>query len=147
MKIALHSILQAGCGHIWNEMLLSGKISGGALIIEDSIAAPLISKCNGEISLIDESDYGRQIMIPSLPQKFKSNIQEIPHEEWPLAIRLFISASRKPSDTGLGDIVERIIGPIGGEEFKRWYKTIFGKDCGCGQRKQWLNGRYPLKSN
>lgn len=51
------------------------------------------------------------------------------------------------SQDGLGDVVERAIGPIGGDAFKTWYKKITGKDCGCGQRKQWLNERYPLKSN
>ena len=48
------------------------------------------------------------------------------------------------SDKGLGDIIARTIGPLGGEEFKAWYKKIFGKECGCTARQESWNAMYPL---
>ena len=48
------------------------------------------------------------------------------------------------SDRGAGDIIARVIGPIGGTAFKKWYKTLFGKDCGCGTRQEKLNARWPI---
>jgi len=50
----------------------------------------------------------------------------------------------KDGDKGLGSIVERIVGPIGGDAFKKWYKRIFGKDCGCKERKEDWDAIYPL---
>lgn len=41
-------------------------------------------------------------------------------------------------ETGVGDTAERLIGPIGGDVFKRLVKN-----CGCGQRKEDLNRLYP----
>jgi hypothetical protein len=62
---------------------------------------------------------------------------------WPL-ILLPLKLLAQPGDRGLGDIVERTIGPIGGEIYKSWYKRIFGKPCGCQERKENLNSEYPL---
>jgi len=50
----------------------------------------------------------------------------------------------KPEDKGAGDIIARVIGPIGGDAFKVWYKKLFGVDCGCGNRQDILNQRWPL---
>ena len=63
--------------------------------------------------------------------------------EWPFLakpLRMFAL----PGDKGLGDIVERIIGPAGGEAYKIWYKQTFGKSCGCSQRRDKLNLLYSL---
>lgn len=51
----------------------------------------------------------------------------------------------KPEDRGLGDIIAREIGPVGGDAYKKWYKTIFGVPCGCTERQEDLNLSYPLK--
>lgn len=49
------------------------------------------------------------------------------------------------TDKGLGDIVERVIGPIGGNAFTWWHIKTFGKPCSkCGQRKEDWNRDYPL---
>ncbi len=50
----------------------------------------------------------------------------------------------KPTDRGLGDIVERTIGPVGGDAYKFWYEKTFSKPCGCTKRKDNLNERFPL---
>jgi len=64
-------------------------------------------------------------------------------KDWPLLIRP-MKLLAKPDDKGLGDIVERTIGPVGGDAYKLWYKATFGKTCGCTKRKDNLNERYPL---
>jgi hypothetical protein len=65
-------------------------------------------------------------------------------KEWPIFLRP-MKLMAKDGDKGLGDIVERVIGPIGGEAYKLWYKTTFGKECAaCLKRKGDLNLRYPL---
>lgn len=56
----------------------------------------------------------------------------------------FLKLLAKEGDKGLGSIVERIVGPIGGEAFKVWYKRIFGKPCGCQERKEDWDLSYPL---
>jgi len=64
-------------------------------------------------------------------------------QDWPLLLRP-MKLLAKPTDRGLGDIVERTIGPVGGDAYKLWYRTTFGKTCGCTKRKDNLNERYPL---
>lgn len=56
----------------------------------------------------------------------------------------FLKLMAKEGDHGIGDIIQRVIGPIGGDAFKKWYKRIFGKDCGCSERQEEWNLSYPL---
>lgn len=56
----------------------------------------------------------------------------------------FLKLMAKEGDKGMGDIVQRVIGPIGGDAFKKWYKRIFGADCGCKERQEDWNASYPL---
>lgn len=60
----------------------------------------------------------------------------------PLLVPLKLLA--KETDRGLGDIVERVIGPVGGDLYKKWYEKIFGKPCGCQERQESLNADFPL---
>jgi len=55
-----------------------------------------------------------------------------------------ISRQRIPSDTGVGDTVERILSKMGGDQFK-WVMARLGVDCGCGSRQEWLNRVYPYE--
>lgn len=50
----------------------------------------------------------------------------------------------REGDKGLGDIVERNIGKIGGDIFKKWFQKLFGRSCGCQERKEEWNLQYPL---
>ncbi len=50
----------------------------------------------------------------------------------------------KEGDRGMGDIIERTIGPVGGEAYRRWWVKIFGKPCGCKERQESLNIEFPL---
>jgi len=63
--------------------------------------------------------------------------------EWPIILRPLKHLAIE-GDNGLGDIIARTIGPVGGDEFKKWYKAIFGRECGCDIRQEWWNIRYPL---
>jgi hypothetical protein len=65
------------------------------------------------------------------------------NREWPAAL-LPLKVLAKPGDRGAGDIIARVIGPIGGYAFKTWYRRMFGTDCGCGHRQEVLNARWPL---
>ncbi len=47
-------------------------------------------------------------------------------------------------DKGLGDIIARVIGPIGGDAVKEWWPTIFGTSCKCSIRQSEWNDRFPL---
>ena len=68
--------------------------------------------------------------------------QVIP-QPWPIYARplklLAISG-----DKGLGDIIARTIGPIGGDAYKAWFKLAFGKSCGCTERQNSLNQKFPI---
>lgn len=64
-------------------------------------------------------------------------------QKWPILL-LPLKAMAQEGDRGAGDIIERTVGPLGGDAFQKWYKLIFGKDCGCNVRKEYWNIRYPL---
>lgn len=49
----------------------------------------------------------------------------------------------KEGDRGLGDVVERTIGPVGGDAFKKWYKKLTGESCNCKERQEDWNYMYP----
>lgn len=49
---------------------------------------------------------------------------------------------RAPTDKGLGDTVERILAKAGGRKIKQLIASL-GGSCGCTNRQQWLNRRFP----
>jgi hypothetical protein len=49
-----------------------------------------------------------------------------------------------PPDTGLGDTIARHFG-VTGEAFKGWFKAMFGRSCGCAERQETLNFKYPYQ--
>lgn len=63
--------------------------------------------------------------------------------KWPFVLEP-LKLLAKDGDKGLGDIVERVIGKVGGEEYKKWYAKIFGRPCSCNERRDSLNADYPL---
>lgn len=50
---------------------------------------------------------------------------------------------RTPEDTGLGDTISRLVGPVGGDAYKKWFLEVFGKPCGCSERQEHLNKLFP----
>jgi hypothetical protein len=70
-------------------------------------------------------------------------IQPIPFAEWPRYAKR-LARRAVPTDRGIGDVVQRLAAKVGGERFKRIYKKITGKKCGCTDRQKRLNELYPL---
>jgi hypothetical protein len=60
--------------------------------------------------------------------------------KWPMWAKI-ISKQKTKNDVGVGDTVSRLI--VGGESFKLWFKNRFGKSCGCAERQDALNKKYP----
>lgn len=87
-----------------------------------------IIDCKAHIEMIDDCGADEKVQPP---------------KEWPLFLRP-LKLLAKPEDKGLGDIIARKIGPIGGEKYKRWYEKTFGKSCNCEIRQETWNKRYPL---
>ena len=50
------------------------------------------------------------------------------------------TTKKKVAPKGLGDTVEKITEATG---IKKAVKWIFGEDCGCEERKEWLNKKFP----
>ena len=98
------------------------------------------NRIRSELGMPSLEEAARELSIFEI--KIPKSVQIEP-EPWPLAIAplklLAIS-----TDRGAGDIINRVIGPIGGNAFKVWFKRLFGKDCGCGHRQEVLNKRWPL---
>lgn len=59
-------------------------------------------------------------------------------EAWVSLVRLL----RIPSDTGVGDTLQRQFAKLGGEQFKEWAAKL-GIDCGCTRRQKHYNEKYP----
>jgi hypothetical protein len=65
-----------------------------------------------------------------------------PAKQWPPWARI-LQRRRLDGEAGLGDTAERIVGALGGEHFKFWFRLVTGHDCKCASRKDWLNAKYP----
>jgi len=50
----------------------------------------------------------------------------------------------RANDQGIGDLIARLIGPVGGDAYKTWFLAAFGQSCGCSERQADLNAKYPL---
>jgi hypothetical protein len=83
-----------------------------------------------------------EFTINGIPQPIDDTAKP-PLREWPFFLRP-MKLLAKEGDKGLGDIVERAIGPAGGDAYKAWYEKTFGKPCGCTKRQDNLNDRFPL---
>jgi hypothetical protein len=67
----------------------------------------------------------------------------IPRAEWPLPIKA-LAMLASATDQGIGDVIARLIGPVGGDAYKMWYLATFGRSCGCSERHSEFNSKYPL---
>lgn len=75
--------------------------------------------------------------------RVRPKLEVTPHElPWPLAAR-GIAALRKEADRGAGDTLARLIKAGGGNTYKAVFMALTGRSCGCGQRQDWLNKRFP----
>jgi hypothetical protein len=88
-----------------------------------------------EIDGVSQPIIGNEAPPPTAPRVIKP--------VWPVALKP-LKVLAKPGDRGAGDIIARKVGPIGGDAFKKWWKLLFGRDCGCAGRQDKLNALYPL---
>lgn len=83
-----------------------------------------------------------------LPENFVTPVApdrtpEVPRDSWPIWAKGMALLAKK-EDKGLGDVIARVIGPVGGTEFKAWFEFTFHRSCGCTERQESLNAQYPL---
>jgi hypothetical protein len=130
LKISLKALRESKCQNIWHDMIRAGKQVGADVEVPDKVAQSILAHC------------AETQPIASAPALLP-DIQPIPFEQWPLAYQKLIEWA-EPGDIGIGDIIERKIAQIGGTEFKKRFKGIFGRDCGCEARKEKLNLLYPI---
>ncbi len=64
----------------------------------------------------------------------------VPADHWPRAARI-IRSLRSEEDAGLGDTIERELGRVGSAI--KWAMSALTINCGCADRRDWLNARYP----
>ena len=85
-----------------------------------------------------------KVQTVSKEHRPKSSVSE-PREPKPRPLLIRgIERQRIPSDTGVGDTVERLLAKMGGDQFK-WVMHKLGINCGCEDRKAWLNRVYPYQ--
>jgi len=68
-------------------------------------------------------------------------IHPLNRDRWPLWA-LAIALLKQDGEIGVGDTLERIIGPANSAAFKAWHMATFKKSCGCSERKAVWNQRY-----
>lgn len=90
-------------------------------------------KIAGEVLLIENEVYF------ALKNKYKT-------VSWPIWVKL-LAKRAIPEDKGIGDVAVRLIGPENSESFRKYYKMITGKSCGCKGRQAKWNRLYPFVEN
>lgn len=70
-------------------------------------------------------------------------VQPVPRDRWPFSARTLARLAR-PGERGLGTVLTRLLGNVGGEVYKRWFVRIVGRPCGCTDMATKLDVMYPL---
>lgn len=82
--------------------------------------------------------------LSSVPSPATPSIVPLPRDQWPLVVKA-MAIFRKETDKGVGDTLQRWAAKLGGEVFKEKYQEYMGEDCGCGNRQERMNLRYPYE--
>jgi hypothetical protein len=69
-------------------------------------------------------------------------VQPVPRSSWPVAAVL-ASMARKQGDKGVGDTIARLAQTLGAAWMAKEFTALTGVKCGCGDRRRFLNERYP----
>lgn len=72
----------------------------------------------------------------------ESGTQPEAHEKWPLWAKA-LKLVRKEGEAGVGDTIERLIGPKNSAAYQAWHLKTFGQQCKCKQRQVNYNAKYP----
>jgi len=125
----------------WQEVMKHGSITPDHLWIEID-AKTLENIFNGSM-VYKVSNKSFDTIIPeAVAPIVVGDNRPIPFEDWPAWAKGLKLISTK-EDKGIGDTIARTIGPLGGDAFKTWFPKITGKSCGCNERQETLNKRYP----
>lgn len=73
-------------------------------------------------------------------------MRPVVRDEWPVWAKLAARIAT-PADRGIGDVIERTIGPARSKAFQDWYERLFGRKCGCERRRREWNVKYPLRDS
>jgi hypothetical protein len=65
-----------------------------------------------------------------------------PQGKWPLKIKA-LALLAVPGERGVGDTAHRVLSHLGGDGVAKLYEEVTGRPCGCGDRIEKLNARYP----
>ena len=141
MKIfSLEDIRASGCPNLWHDALSLGQLIGAAVTLDDETAAKLLGSCP-ENSRPKE----RPVVLPVMAAPPKP-VAPAPKDKWPAWVNK-VALLSKPGDKGIGDVIARTVGPIGGDAYKAWFQKVTGRPCGCSERQKTLNEIYPLDPN
>lgn len=102
---------------------------------------------NLPIGLEFDREVERQLAA-ALPENFVTTVAPdrspaVPRDSWPIWAKAMAMIATK-EDKGLGDVIARTIGPVGGDAFKAWFEKTLKRPCGCAERQESLNAQYPL---
>jgi hypothetical protein len=124
----------------WKEGKCSKELYGGRPSYGVCLQCPIYLKEQAQRGKRPES-----LVSLSTKNDFLEKYKPISHDQWSWVVRI-IERLRIESDKGVGDTLERLIKPLGGDTFKRWYMKIMKEDCGCNIRKTHLNLKFPYKN-
>jgi len=121
----------------WHEALEKCIVSptGTTIALEDEVA--------DRLGLVGAPTNSPEVQPVAIDPRPVGIVSAMPRDEWPAYIE-GIALLAQPGDKGIGDVIARTVGPIGGALFKKWFEKMTGKPCGCSQRQELLNLLYPL---
>lgn len=122
----------------WPQLLAHGVLSGDGLVLD--VPDALAQSLPGPLPPLSR--------LPPPPAPGRAAFHPRPHlayalKPWPILLRPLRKLAQ-PGEHGLGDILARLLAPLGGTTYKRWHLQFFGRPCGCSTRQSLLNHRYPL---
>lgn len=104
-----------------------------------------LERLNREWPIIQSRKIGADEALPAAPH----SLAPVVKTKWPLtpfgiAART-LKLLKSPEDSGVGDTIARTVGPVGGDNYKKWFKDTFGRTCGCTERQDQLNEQFPYE--
>lgn len=125
MKLNLQQLMRSSCYH---RALNAGHLCGTG----DCVEVP------------DDFDLGDCSVERIEPAEVRP-LMPMPPEAWPWWVKK-LAERKQIGEKGIGDTVQRLLGNVGGEQFKIGFKLLTGLDCGCAARQDNLNELYPYSS-
>jgi len=111
----------------------------GALWITEAL------QTGGQTLTLDRARWLEWSGSQTIHAKHVSRQESIPRHQWPLWAR-GVELLRKPGDQGVGDTIHWYATRVGGEKFKVMM-TALGVPCGCDERREHYNQRFPYHEN